>query len=44
MKETTIVEVQKNGLVTIPKSIRDVLGIGEDDFVRITVEKVEKNG
>lgn len=43
MSETTIVEVQRNGTVTIPKSIRDVLGIKENDFIRIIIEKVERN-
>jgi len=42
MSETGLAEVRKYGVITIPKIIRDALGIKEGDVVRITVEKVEK--
>jgi AbrB family looped-hinge helix DNA binding protein len=43
MSETGLAEVRKYGVITIPKTIRDALGIKEGDVVRITVEKVEKS-
>lgn len=42
MSETALTKVQRYGVVTIPKTIRDILGIKEGDTVRIIVEKVEK--
>jgi len=34
--------VKWGGRVTIPKSVRDALGIKEDDLVECTVKKVRK--
>lgn len=42
MAESTVVKVRRNGVVTIPDNIRDVLHINEGDYVRLVVEKVEK--
>ncbi len=42
MSETTLTKVQRYGVVTIPKTIRETLGIQEGDTVRIAVEKIEK--
>ncbi len=36
------VKVIKDGRVTIPQEIRDVEGIREGDYIRITIEKIEK--
>lgn len=36
------VKVIKDGRVTIPQEIREVEGIKEGDFVRITIERIEK--
>ncbi len=43
MSETGLAEVRKYGVITIPKTIRDTLGIKEGDVVRIIVEKIEKS-
>ncbi len=42
MSETGLAEVRKYGVITIPKTIRDTLGIKEGDVVRITIERIEK--
>jgi AbrB family looped-hinge helix DNA binding protein len=34
-----IVVVRKRGVVVIPKSIREALGIGEGDVLRVSVEE-----
>jgi len=36
------VKVIKDGRVTIPQEIREVEGINEGDFIRITIEKIER--
>jgi AbrB family looped-hinge helix DNA binding protein len=36
------VKVIKDGRVTIPQEIREVEGIDEGDFIKITVEKIAK--
>ena len=36
------VKVIKDGRVTIPQEIREVEGINEGDFIKITIEKIEK--
>jgi antitoxin component of MazEF toxin-antitoxin module len=47
MGEQFIKSVRKTGTslgISIPKEINELLGIGEGDFVRITIEKVKKSG
>jgi AbrB family looped-hinge helix DNA binding protein len=39
---TATVKVIKDGRVTIPQEIREVGDIKEGDFVRITIEKIER--
>lgn len=41
MAESTVVTVRRNGVITIPENIREILHIKEGDYVRIVVEKVE---
>ncbi len=36
------VKVIKDGRITIPSDIRELEGIEEGDFVKITIEKLEK--
>jgi len=36
------VKVIKGGRITIPQEVREVEGIKEGDFVKITIEKIEK--
>ncbi len=36
------VKVIKDGRVTIPRQIREVEGINEGDFLKITIEKIQK--
>ncbi len=36
------VKVIKDGRVTIPQEIREVEGINEGDFIKITIEKIER--
>jgi AbrB family looped-hinge helix DNA binding protein len=36
---SNIVVVRKRGVVVIPKSIREALGIGEGDVLRVSVEE-----
>jgi AbrB family looped-hinge helix DNA binding protein len=45
-KYSTIVKVMKHGRITIPSDIREVEGIGEGNFVQVSIEKIEqsKNG
>jgi bifunctional DNA-binding transcriptional regulator/antitoxin component of YhaV-PrlF toxin-antitoxin module len=38
------VKVIKDGRVTIPQEIREVEGIAEGDFIKITIEKIERRG
>jgi bifunctional DNA-binding transcriptional regulator/antitoxin component of YhaV-PrlF toxin-antitoxin module len=38
------VKVIKDGRVTIPGQIREVEGIVEGDFIKITIEKIERRG
>lgn len=42
MKEKFLVRVVRDGKVTIPSRIRDLLNIGEGDYVRLALEKVER--
>ncbi|MGA2162791.1 MAG: hypothetical protein ABSG28_11460 [Methanoregula sp.] len=39
---TATVKVIKDGRITIPTEIRELEGIEEGDFVRITIVKIEK--
>ena len=36
------VKVIKDGRITIPSDIRELEGIKEGDFLKITIEKIEK--
>lgn len=36
------VKVIKGGRITLPREIREVEGINEGDYVKITVERIEK--
>ncbi len=47
MPEQFIKSVRKTGSslgISIPKEIVDLLGIHEDDILRVNVEKVKKSG
>jgi len=37
------VRVIKNGRITIPQEIRDLEGIEEGDYLKVTIEKVERS-
>jgi len=39
---STTVKVIKDGRITIPSDIREVENIKEGDYVKITIEKIEK--
>jgi AbrB family looped-hinge helix DNA binding protein len=39
---SAIVKVIKNGRITIPSEIREIEDIREGDYLKITLEKVEK--
>jgi len=39
---TATVRVIKDGRVTIPQEVRNFEGINEGDYLRITIEKIEK--
>lgn len=41
MEITTIVEMKKRGILTIPEAVRKVLGIEEGDILTLKVEKLE---
>ena len=43
-KHFATVKVIKNGRITIPSDIRELEGIEEGSFVRISVEKIEELG
>ncbi|HIH04828.1 TPA: AbrB/MazE/SpoVT family DNA-binding domain-containing protein [Candidatus Woesearchaeota archaeon] len=46
MAEQFIKSARRTGTslgISIPKEIVELLGIGEGDFVRISIEKVKKN-
>lgn len=36
------VRVTKNGRITIPQEIRDLEDINEGDYLKITIEKIER--
>lgn len=36
------VKVIKNGRITIPQEIRELEEIGEGDYLKITIEKIDK--
>lgn len=47
MKEAFVRTVRKTGTslgINIPKEIIKLLNLKEDDFVRITIEKIKKGG
>lgn len=47
MPEQFVKSVRKTGTslgISIPKDVATLLGIKENDFVRITIEKVKRNG
>ena len=44
MVQTTLVRVKAQNRVTIPQSVRIAEDIGENDVIRITVEKISKKG
>jgi AbrB family looped-hinge helix DNA binding protein len=37
------VKVIKDGRITIPSDIRELEGIKEGDFLKITIQKIERN-
>jgi len=39
---SAIVKVIKDGRITIPQEIREVEDIKEGDFIKITIEKIER--
>ncbi len=41
MGEATIVRVRRNGVITIPDTVREALHINDGDLVRLHVEKIE---
>lgn len=42
MLHSATVRVIKDGRITIPLDIRNVEGIEEGDYLKITIEKIEK--
>jgi len=42
MSETFVAKIIVGGRITIPESVRDVLGLKEGDLVRAVVEKANK--
>lgn len=42
MIHSATVKVIKDGRITIPSDIRELEGIKEGDFLKITIEKIEK--
>ena len=42
MSYETVSKVIKDYMLTIPKEIREVAGIEIGDYVKITIEKIEK--
>lgn len=43
MIHSATVKVIKDGRITIPSDIREIEGIGEGDYLKITIEKIEKH-
>lgn len=43
MIHSATVKVIKDGRITIPSDIRELEGIGEGDYLKITIEKIEKH-
>lgn len=41
-EHTATVKIIKDGRITIPSEIREIEGIKEGDYLKITVEKIEK--
>ena len=41
-QETTVVQVKQRGTIVIPRPVRKVLKIEDDDYVRITIEKTSE--
>lgn len=42
MEITTVVEMKKRGILTLPEAVRKALGIEEGDILVIKVEKLKK--
>lgn len=42
MIHSATVKVIKDGRITIPSDIRELEGIREGDYLKITIEKIEK--
>lgn len=42
-KHFATIKVMKHGRITIPSDIRELEGIGEGNYVQISIEKVEQS-
>lgn len=42
-KHFATVKVMKHGRITIPSGIRDLEGIGQGNYVQISIEKIEQS-
>jgi len=41
MTNNAIIRLRRNGELTIPKEVREKLGLEKDDFILISIEKEE---